>query len=146
MALDRITLTRFRNHDASRLDGSGKLNLLYGENGAGKTNGLEALSLLAPGRGLRRAVLAEMAEDGPNNPGGGFAVSAELDCGDGREPVTLGTGTSDDKPGRRVVQVNGAETSAAARCRCRRTAGPSPESASRPPATPRAPRRCFPRH
>jgi DNA replication and repair protein RecF len=107
MALDRITLTRFRNHDASRLDGSSKLNLLFGENGAGKTNVLEALSLLAPGRGLRRASLGEMAEDGV----GGFAVSAQLDCGDGREPVHLGTGTGDDRPGRRVVQVNGAETS-----------------------------------
>src|SRR5688572_22012506 len=108
MALDRITLTRFRNHDASRLDGSAGLNLLVGENGAGKTNVLEALSLLAPGRGLRRAALAEMAEDGT----GGFAVSAGLDCGDGREAVRLGTGTSDERPGRRVVQVNGAETSA----------------------------------
>jgi DNA replication and repair protein RecF len=110
MALDRITLTRFRNHDASRLDGSAGINLLYGENGAGKTNVLEALSLLAPGRGLRRAALAEMAEGGT----GGFAVSAALDCGDGRERVALGTGTSDAKPGRRVVQVNGADTSAVA--------------------------------
>lgn len=110
MALDRITLTRFRNHDASRLDGSGKLNLLVGENGAGKTNVLEALSLFAPGRGLRRAALAEMAEDRT----GGFAVSAALDCGDGREPVRLGTGTNEEKPGRRVVQVNGADTSAVA--------------------------------
>lgn len=110
MALDRITLTRFRNHDASRLDGSARLNLLFGENGAGKTNVLEALSLLAPGRGLRRAALAEMAEDGT----GGFAVSAELDCGDGRERVRLGTGTSDERPGRRLVQVNGAEASAVA--------------------------------
>jgi DNA replication and repair protein RecF len=110
MALDRITLTRFRNHDATRLTGSGKLNLLFGENGAGKTNVLEALSLLAPGRGLRRAALADMAEGGA----GGFAVSAALNCRDGREPVALGTGTSDDKPGRRVVQVNGADTSAVA--------------------------------
>jgi DNA replication and repair protein RecF len=110
MALNRITLTRFRNHDASRLDGSGRINLLFGENGAGKTNVLEALSLLAPGRGLRRAALAEMAEDGT----GGFTVSAELDCGDGREPVSLGTGTSDERPGRRLVQVNGAEASGVA--------------------------------
>jgi len=114
MALDRITLTRFRNHDASRLDGSAGLNLLVGENGAGKTNVLEALSLLAPGRGLRRAALAEMAEDRT----GGFAVSAALDCGVARqardERVMIGTGTSDEHPGRRAVQVNGAPASAAA--------------------------------
>src|SRR5204862_1297542 len=74
------------------------------------TNVLEALSLLAPGRGLRRAGLSDMAEDGT----GAFAVSAELDCGDGREPVALGTGTTAERPGRRLVQVNGAESSAAA--------------------------------
>jgi len=111
MALDRITLGHFRNHIASRLDGAAHLNLLIGENGAGKTNVLEALSLLAPGRGLRRAALDAMAgSDGP----GTFAVSAALDCEDGREPVILGTGTEADRPRRRVVQVNGAETSAVA--------------------------------
>ena len=109
--LDRITLASFRNHAASRLDGSAHFNLLVGENGAGKTNVLEALSLLAPGRGLRRAPLAEMARaDGAE----GFAVSAALDCGDGREAVRLGTATAPERPGRRIVQVNGAETSAAA--------------------------------
>src|SRR5215207_11555186 len=104
MALDRITLTRFRNHDASRLDGSARLNLLVGENGAGKTNVLEALSLLAPGRGLRRAGLAEMAAKGGD---GSFAVSAELG-----EEVRLGTGTTPDRPGRRRVQVNQSESTA----------------------------------
>ena len=111
MSLDRITLTRFRNHAASRLDGSAKLNLLVGENGAGKTNVLEAISLFAPGRGLRRAALGEMAMAATD---GGFAVSAELDCGDGREPVRLGTGVAPERPGRRIVQVNGAEASAVA--------------------------------
>ncbi len=109
MALDRITLESFRNHALTRLDGSAKLNLLFGENGAGKTNILEALSLLAPGRGLRRATLGEMAG---NHGHGGFAVSAALDKSDGGEPVRLGTGTRPDNPARRLVQVNGAEASA----------------------------------
>jgi DNA replication and repair protein RecF len=111
MALDRITLASFRNHAASRLDGGAHLNLLVGENGAGKTNVLEALSLFAPGRGLRRAPLAEMATAGG---AGGFSVSARLDCGDGREAVQLGSGTMPERSGRRLVQVNGAETSAVA--------------------------------
>jgi DNA replication and repair protein RecF len=110
MALDRLTLASFRNHAASRLDGSAHFNLLVGENGAGKTNVLEALSLLAPGRGLRRAPLAEMATAGTQ---GGFAVSAVLACGGG-EPVRLGTGTAPGRPGRRIVQVNGAEATAVA--------------------------------
>lgn len=111
MALDRITLGHFRNHASTRLDGTRRLNLLFGENGAGKTNVLEALSLLAPGRGLRRAPLAEMADAG--GPGG-FSVSAALDRGDGAGPVVLGTGTRPERSTRRVVQVNGADSSAVA--------------------------------
>ena len=108
MALDRITLGHFRNHAASRLDGAAHLNLLIGENGAGKTNVLEALSLFAPGRGLRRAALTDMASSaGP----GTFSVSAALHVAGG-EPVMLGTGTQPDRLRRRIVQVNGAETSA----------------------------------
>jgi DNA replication and repair protein RecF len=109
MTLDRITLSHFRNHAASRLDGAAHLNLLVGENGAGKTNVLEALSLLAPGRGLRRAALTDMA--GSGGPGT-FAVSAALVSAEGGEPVMLGTGTVADKPRRRIVQVNGAASSA----------------------------------
>lgn len=111
MALDRITLASFRNHPASRLEGSAHLNLLIGENGAGKTNVLEALSLFAPGRGLRRVPLAEMATDGG---AGGFSIGAALNCGDGRVAVQLGTGTARERPGRRIVHVNGAEASAVA--------------------------------
>lgn len=104
MALDRITLTQFRNHRATRLDGAARFNLLVGDNGAGKTNVLEALSLFAPGRGLRRAALVDMpAHDGD----GGFAVSGELSGS-----VTIGTGVRPERPGRRVVQVNGAEAPA----------------------------------
>jgi len=109
MALDRITLSTFRNHAETRLDGTRQVNLLVGENGAGKTNVLEAISLLAPGRGLRRAALADMAAQGTQTV---FAISAALDTGDGGEPVILGTAMQADRPGRRVVQVNGAEASA----------------------------------
>ena len=107
MALDRILLTDFRNHRDTRITGSAKFNLLIGDNGAGKTNVLEALSLFAPGRGLRRAALAEM----PGHVGGGgFAVSAELTGSDGS--VKLGTGIRTERLGRRIVQINQAETAA----------------------------------
>ncbi len=72
--LDRIQLENFRNHPATVLDGAGRFNLLVGDNGAGKTNVLEAISLLAPGRGLRRAALIEMAR----GDGAAFAISARL--------------------------------------------------------------------
>ena len=115
MALTDLTLTHFRNHAATRLSRLARFNLLVGENGAGKTNVLEAISLLAPGRGLRRARLEEMAQGG--SQGGsqaGFAVAARLDPGDGADNVALGTGTQPQRPSRRRVQVNGAEASAAA--------------------------------
>ena len=59
--VSRLRLTDFRNHADLALDFPGRSVVLVGSNGAGKTNVLEALSLLAPGRGFRRATLAEMA-------------------------------------------------------------------------------------
>ncbi len=109
MALDRITLSRFRNHADTALDDTRRFNLLVGENGAGKTNVLEAISLLAPGRGLRRAALADLPSQ---SGGGGFTVGASLAQAEG-EPVRLGTFVRADLPGRRKVRVNGAEASAA---------------------------------
>jgi DNA replication and repair protein RecF len=103
MALDRLILTDFRNHrDALLAPGPG-LVVLTGDNGAGKTNVLEAVSLLSPGRGLRGAGLSEMARSGG---GGGFAVAARL--GD----VEIGTGTQPRAPERRQVRINGAAASA----------------------------------
>ncbi|MEQ1499185.1 MAG: DNA replication/repair protein RecF [Novosphingobium sp.] len=104
MALDRILLTTFRNHLDTRLDGTAQFNLLVGDNGAGKTNVLEALSLLAPGRGLRRAALPDMAGHGGS---GTFAISAMMAGG-----VRLGTGTRAERPSRRAVHVNGADAPA----------------------------------
>lgn len=107
MALDRIQLTNFRNHRETRIEGTARFNLLFGDNGAGKTNVLEALSLLAPGRGLRRAALAEL----PLQSGdGGFALNADL-LQEG-EPVRLSTGISPERPNRRIVHINGADAPA----------------------------------
>jgi DNA replication and repair protein RecF len=76
--------------------------LLFGENGAGKTNLLEAMSMLAPGRGLRGAGLSEMAR---KSGGGAWAVAAKL--GD----AEIGTGTFASAPERRQVRVSGAAAS-----------------------------------
>jgi DNA replication and repair protein RecF len=104
MALTRLVLTDFRNHaDAVLTPGPGFV-VLTGENGAGKTNILEAVSLLAPGRGLRRAALAEMARQGGS---GGFGVAATHDDGD-----ALATGIDPQAPARRIVRINGAPAAA----------------------------------
>ena len=105
MALTRLALTDFRNHQAATLMPAANFVVLTGENGAGKTNILEAVSLLVPGRGLRGAALAEMGRsDGP----GGFAVAGRL--GD----VDLGVGALSIAPDRRMVRINGAPASAGA--------------------------------
>jgi len=77
-------------------------NVLTGENGAGKTNVLEAISLFAPGRGLRRAQPLEMAAATGT---GGFAIAADMEHG----TIALGTATAPATPSRRTVRINGAE-------------------------------------
>ena len=101
--IERLSLSDFRSYaDAVVAPGPG-LVVLTGENGAGKTNVLEAVSLLSPGRGLRGAALSEMARKGGS---GGFAVAARLD------EVEIGTGTLTAAPERRQVRINGAPASA----------------------------------
>ncbi len=103
MSLTRLTLTNFRNYTEATLVPAAGFVVLTGENGAGKTNVLEAVSLLAPGRGLRGAALGDMARGG--GPGG-FGLSAQLG------EVMLGTGTLATAPERRIVRINGATASA----------------------------------
>ncbi|MGB8893161.1 MAG: DNA replication/repair protein RecF [Pseudolabrys sp.] len=86
--IQRLTLTNFRSYHAAQilLDRTGPV-VLTGANGAGKTNLIEAISLLAPGRGLRRATMEELAFlEGD----GAWAVSAEIEGMLGL--ATLGTG------------------------------------------------------
>ena len=59
-AVKRLRLNNYRNYEAGQLESGGKSVLLTGLNGAGKTNLLEAISFLAPGRGLRRAKTSEV--------------------------------------------------------------------------------------
>lgn len=102
--LSRLVLTDFRNHAALTLAPGAGFVVLTGENGAGKTNVLEAVSLLAPGRGLRRATPGVMARQGG---AGGFGIAATV-AGD----VEIATGTLASAPDRRLVRVQGAATPA----------------------------------
>lgn len=83
-AVERLILADFRSYEAVDVAVEGQILALVGENGAGKTNILEALSLFSPGRGLRRADLADMARSG-----GTGVFSASIRLADGRR---LGTG------------------------------------------------------
>src|SRR5690348_6080878 len=83
----RLTLANFRSYRAANVAVDGQLVVLTGANGAGKTNLIEAISFLAPGRGLRRATLSEIAF---NEGDGSWAVAAEVEGALGL--ATLGTG------------------------------------------------------
>jgi DNA replication and repair protein RecF len=83
----RLTLTNFRSYHAASLDIGANLVVLTGANGAGKTNLIEAISLLVPGRGLRRATFDELAF---SEGDGSWAVAAEIEGMLGL--ATLGTG------------------------------------------------------
>ena len=109
MIVRRLTLDHFRNYRSATLEAGAGLVVLAGENGAGKTNVLEALSLLAPGRGLRRASLPEMQQQGVQ---GGFAINVSIGDEGDSSPVTIGTGVEPSAPTRRIVKVNGAVQSA----------------------------------
>lgn len=113
MGLSRITLENFRNHAATTLGETAHFNLLVGENGAGKTNLIEALSLLGPGRGLRRANLGELGRrTAPDAAPLAFAIGASLTEA-GAVTARLGTSSEPGQSGRRLVRINGAPASAA---------------------------------
>jgi DNA replication and repair protein RecF len=97
MVLSRLSLNDFRNHAALEIRPNAQFIALHGSNGAGKTNILEAVSLLVPGRGLRRAAMSDMVRAGG---GGGFAIVAEVSGN------VIGTGVSAEQPERRKVRVN----------------------------------------
>jgi DNA replication and repair protein RecF len=107
LALRRITLKNFRNYADVRLDVEASTIVLTGANGVGKTNFLEAVSLLVPGRGLRGASYEELARRGST----GWAVAADVLSASGQ--VSLGTAfgseaTGDRQPGgSRQVVIDG---------------------------------------
>jgi DNA replication and repair protein RecF len=108
VTIDRISLDAFRNYSAATLMLDGRHVVLTGENGSGKTNLLEAISFLSPGRGLRRAVYADVGQQGAE---AGFSIFAEVDGMDG--PVEIGTGLAPGDTASRRVRINGTDAKTA---------------------------------
>lgn len=100
-----LTLTAFRNYDHATIEGlNNNFIILIGENGAGKTNCLEAISILSPGRGLRGANVTDCQSQTIPEP---WAVSASIIDGDG-DPTRLGVGRDPQKPDKKTVRADGA--------------------------------------
>ncbi len=107
--IGKLTLTDFRNYSAATLIAGPEPAVLFGANGAGKTNCLEAISLLTAGRGLRSLPFSELArKDGA----GGWAIAAKLFAGS--DEVQIGTGVQLPPGGTlntraaRIVKIDGA--------------------------------------
>lgn len=97
--LSRLSLANFRSYAALRFQPGARRLVLVGDNGAGKTNLLEAVSLLVPGRGLRGARFTDMAGNGVDER---WAVAARFEDG-----LEIGTGAVDGAPQRREFRLNG---------------------------------------
>ena len=112
--VSQLRLSAFRNFRSAELEAAAGPVILTGPNGGGKTNVLEALSLLVPGRGLRRARLSDLSSRLPGNQAaadaGLWAVSAVVETAQGRRRV--GTGLDPKARGgmqreRRAVRIDG---------------------------------------
>ena len=103
----KLTLTDFRNYRTATLDTRPEPVILAGANGAGKTNCLEAISLLTAGRGLRSLPFSELSRQ---EGGGGWAVSSRVFTGG--EEMHIGTGVQVPLDGKlsartpRIVRIN----------------------------------------
>lgn len=106
-ALLSLTLTDFRSYERARLETGGRSVYLFGANGAGKTNLLEAISLLTPGKGLRGASLADVGRRLPGESvGRAWAVAVEVESGQDA-PLRIGTGVDQGGASRRTVRLEG---------------------------------------
>ena len=102
--VERLTLTNFRNYKSATLTMGPEPVVLAGANGSGKTNLLEAVSLLAPGQGLRRAAYADIARV----PGdGGWSVAATVHTDLGAVDIGTGLAAGTDNATGRIVRIDG---------------------------------------
>lgn len=102
VAVRQLKLSHYRNYCSLNINLSGQHVVFTGHNGAGKTNILEALSFLSPGRGLRRAAYSDISLfDG----GAGFVIFAHLQCALYGE-VNIGTALEDGDSTRKI-HING---------------------------------------
>jgi DNA replication and repair protein RecF len=102
LGIERLRLSHFRSYGYLDLNIHAKHIVLTGQNGIGKTNLLEAISFLSPGRGLRKSKLNEIIQMGQPQP---WVIHAAVF--DGEDTLSLATGLDPLHPSRRIVKVQG---------------------------------------
>jgi DNA replication and repair protein RecF len=112
--LTRLALENFRNYAAVALKLDGRHVCLYGANGSGKTNLIEAVSMLSPGRGLRGADLVDIIRRAPAGaPASNWALSADLRDGDVDRKLSLALELDEQGRSKRTAKLDGAPTTQA---------------------------------
>lgn len=107
----KLKLDNFRNYESLELTVDAAIIVLTGANGAGKTNLLEALSFLSPGRGLRNAHLGDVTYRGTDGlgdtdaGGDGWSVRVHLTAPDGLRSIA--TGLAPGNPSKRTILIDG---------------------------------------
>jgi DNA replication and repair protein RecF len=104
MWIERLVLTDFRNHERLSLTLDRRPVVLAGANGAGKTNVLEAVSLLTAGQGLRRAAYTDIARRAGT---GAWSVAATVKTAAGRIDIGTGLAAEPGERSGRIVRING---------------------------------------
>lgn len=105
--LKKLNLTNFRNHSSLSMKTPESAILIYGENGCGKTNILEAISLLSQGKGIRKSKIEEYLTQSVfnNNPQKSWGINADIVTPDGN--INIGTGLKENsQKNSRIVRVN----------------------------------------
>ncbi len=105
ISLSTLSLDHFRNYAHARIEVSPQPVVLRGRNGAGKTNILEAISLLMPGRGLRRAKLSEL--DNQHDKSLRWTVAATLEGAHGLVKIGTGHDAENAEGDRRIIKIDG---------------------------------------
>lgn len=107
MKINKLKLNNFRNHTQFSIDVDKSVIAITGNNGAGKTNILESISLLVPGKGFRKSRITELQRQGYAEP---WSIYSEVETND--DITKIGTGFDPQKfletgKEKRIVKING---------------------------------------
>tara|TARA_B100001057_G_scaffold265564_1_gene265764 strand:- start:7484 stop:8572 length:1089 start_codon:yes stop_codon:yes gene_type:complete len=96
-----IELSNFRNFNSFKISFDNKLNILFGNNGCGKTNILEGISLIAKGRGIRNSSISDLIMNGEDN----FLIKNKLEINNNNYDIQILTEKKNDKF-KKIIKIN----------------------------------------